>query len=486
MPSRGSNGVPEYGCIIGGETRYSGEILQVRFPYTGELVAKVHQATQRDLDDALASATAGFAKTRGLSSGERFRILTRLAAMVEEKADELASAMVMEGGKTISFARSEVQRAAETLRISAEEAKRIGGEVIALDWTAGNEGRFAITRRMPIGVVLAIVPFNFPLNLACHKAGPAVAAGNPIILKPASATPVSALLLGEMLVSAGFPREAISVVPCPGDRAGNIAADPRVAFVSFTGSPEVGWKLRETAGRKPVSLELGSIAPVIVHDDAHLPYAISRILTGGFSNAGQVCISVQRVFLHRAIYEDACRMICEGTAAIVTGDPRLPGTTVGPMISAKAAERAHATVCQAKEQGARILTGGRVEGTLFYPTVIADATPDMAVNSQEIFAPVITLTPYDSLEEAITLANRVPFGLQIGIFTQNIQRILKVHSLAEYAGVEVNDIPTFRVDHMPYGGVKWSGLGKEGPRYAIEEMTIPKMLAFNPAGGVES
>ncbi|OPX69119.1 MAG: NAD(P)-dependent glyceraldehyde-3-phosphate dehydrogenase [Methanoregulaceae archaeon PtaB.Bin056] len=483
MPAHGSDKIPEYGCIIGGEERFSGEILEVRFPYNGDLVARVHQATPGDLEDALVFARNGFEKTRALSSGDRYRILYRLAELVESRSGELAEMLVNEGGKTISFARAEVQRAAETLRISAEEAKRLGGEVIALDWTPGNEGRFAITRRMPIGVVLGIVPFNFPLNLSCHKLGPAVASGNSLILKPASATPVSALLLGEMLVSAGFPERAISVVPCPGTRAGALAADPRVAFVSFTGSPDVGWGLRQTAGRKPVSLELGGIAPVIVHDDANLPFAVTRILTGGFTNAGQVCISVQRVYLHHAIYDEACRMICEGAAAMVTGDPRNPGTFVGPMISKDAADRALAVVHEAQARGARVLVGGRAEGTLFYPTVIAGTDPEMAVNSREIFAPVITLTPYETLDQALALANQVPYGLQMGIFTQNIQRIINVHSLAEYGGVQVNDIPTFRVDHMPYGGVKGSGLGREGPKYAIEEMTVPRVLAFNPAGG---
>ncbi|MCU0632732.1 MAG: aldehyde dehydrogenase family protein [Methanolinea sp.] len=477
--------VPEYGCIVGGEERFSGDILEVRFPYTGELVARIHQAGAGDLEDAVASAHEGFAKTRALSCAERYRILNSIAGMVESRAGELAVVMVREGGKTIAFARMEVQRAAETLRISAEESRRIGGEVLALDWTPGNEGRFAITRRMPIGVVLGIIPFNFPLNLACHKLGPAVAAGNSLVLKPSSATPISALLLGKMLLSSGFPKEALSVVPCPGSRAGQVAGDPRIAFVSFTGSPEVGWGLRETAGRKQVSLELGGSAPVIVHQDANLSYAISRIMTGGFTNAGQVCISVQRVYIHRSIYKEACHQICAGAMALVTGDPRDEKTTIGPMITREAAERALKVVREAEVQGARILTGGRVEGAIFYPTVIADSTPGMRVNCQEVFAPVITLTPYDTLEDAIDLANQVPYGLQMGIFTQNIQRILKVHALAEFGGVQVNDIPTFRVDHMPYGGVKGSGLGREGPRYAIEEMTVPRLLAFNPAGGAE-
>ncbi len=483
MPGKKHRGVPEHGCIVGGEERFSGQILEVRFPYTGELVALVHQATDADWEDAIASAHRGFSQTRTLSSFERYRILSRLATDVEARADELAMLMVMEGGKTITFARQEVTRAAETLRISAEEAKRIGGEVIPLDWTAGNEGRFAIVRRMPIGVVLGIVPFNFPLNLACHKVGPAVAAGNSILLKPASATPLSGLLLGKMLLSAGFPKDALGVLPSPGRRAGEIAADPRIAFVTFTGSPQVGWDLRSSAGRKPVALELGGSAPVIVHSDANLPYALSRILTGGFVNAGQVCISVQRVFLHRDIYENACRALCDGAAAIRTGDPRDEQTSVGPMITREAAEKALAAIREAETKGAKVLVGGTAEGNLFSPTILAGTTQDMRVNCEEVFAPVITLTPYEKFSDAIAMANSVAYGLQIGIFTQDIGRILDAHTHAEFGGVMVNDIPTFRVDHMPYGGVKGSGLGREGPRYAIEEMTVPRLLTFNPAGG---
>lgn len=483
MPEANRGEVPEYGCIVGGEERFGGDILDVRFPYNGELVARVHQATDADWEDAIQSAERGFSLTRCLSSFERYRILSHLATDVEARAEELAVQMVREGGKTITFARQEVIRAAETLRISAEEAKRIGGEVIPLDWTPGNEGRFAITRRMPIGVVLGIVPFNFPLNLACHKLGPAVAAGNSILLKPASATPLSALLLGKMLLSSGFPKEALSVLPCPGEIAGRIAADPRIAFVSFTGSPDAGWKLRSTSGRKPVALELGGSAPVIVHHDANLAYAVSRILTGGFINAGQVCISVQRVYLHRDIYDETCQALCRGARALKAGDPRDDQTFIGPMITAEAARRALAVVHEAVSGGAEVLVGGTAERNCFAPTILAGTTQEMRVNCEEIFAPVITLTPYDRFEEALEMANRVPYGLQIGIFTQDIQRILTAHAQAEFGGVQVNDIPTFRVDHMPYGGVKGSGLGREGPSYAIEEMTVPRLLGFNPAGG---
>jgi acyl-CoA reductase-like NAD-dependent aldehyde dehydrogenase len=477
--------IPEFGCIIGGEERRTGDTITVRFPYTGEPVATVHQAAVGDLDDAVACAVRGFQATRDLSSWERSRILTHLARSVEGRSVELADLMVREGGKTRTFARNEVTRAAETLRISAEEARRIGGEVIPLDWIPGNDGRVAITRRFPLGPVLGIVPFNFPLNLACHKLGPAVASGNSLVLKPASATPLSAIVLGRMLLDAGFPREAISVVPCPGERAERLAKDARFAYLSFTGSPAVGWHLREIAGRKRVGLELGGNAAVIVHHDANLPYAADRIVTGGFTNAGQVCISVQRVFLHSGIYEDACRLILDRVAALRTGDPREEKTDVGPMINSEVADLAMAKVREAVGGGAKILAGGRAEGALFYPTVISGSIPQMRINCQEAFAPVITLTPYEEFDQALAMANASEYGLQMGIFTQNIQRILRAFARAEVGGIQINDISTFRADHMPYGGVKGSGMGKEGPRYAIEEMTEIRLLAMNPAGGLE-
>lgn len=477
--------IPEFGCIIGGEERRTGDTFTVRFPYTGEPVATVHQAAGNDLDDAAACAVRGFQATRDLSSWKRSRILAQLAKSVEERGAELADLMVMEGGKTRTFAGNEVQRASETLRISAEEARRIGGEVIPLDWTSGNEGRLAITRRFPLGPVLGIVPFNFPLNLACHKLGPAVASGNSLVLKPASATPLSALVLGRMLVEAGYPPEAISVVPCRGQRAERLARDPRFAYLSFTGSPAVGWHLREIAGRKRVGLELGGNAAVIVHHDANLPYAVERIVAGGFTNAGQVCISVQRVFLHARIYEEARRLILDRVSALRVGDPREERTEVGPMIDSGAAEQALAKVREAVADGAEILAGGTVTGALFSPTVISGSTPRMRINCEEAFAPVITLTPYEEFDEALSMVNASEYGLQMGVFTQNIRRILEAFACAEVGGVQINDIPTFRADHMPYGGMKGSGLGKEGPRYAIEEMTELRLLGINPAGGRE-
>jgi acyl-CoA reductase-like NAD-dependent aldehyde dehydrogenase len=329
------------------------------------------------------------------------------------------------------------------------------------------------------------VPFNFPLSLACHKLAPALAAGNTVILKPASVTPVSALLLGEMALAAGVPPEAISVVPCPGARAERLATDPRIAFLSFTGSCTTGWHLKSIAGRKKVGLELGGNAAVVVHEDADLAYAAARIVIGGFNNAGQVCISVQRVFLHRPVYDRMVALILEKTRALKVGDPRDPACDVGPMIDTVKAEEAHAKVQEAVGQGARVLIGGTHEGTLFAPTVLEGTTPEMRVNREEVFAPVITVTPYDTFDEALRLANASEFGLQAGIFTRNVNRVIRAFEEMEVGGVIVNDISSFRADVMPYGGVKGSGIGREGPRYAIEEMTEPRLMVLNRPGGKE-
>lgn len=469
--------------IVGGVHRKTVEIAEVRFPYNGELYSRVCQAGREDIDTAIASAVKGFEQTRQLSSGVRSRILIRLAGEIHKRAAELTEILVMEGGKTQKFAATEVSRAEETIRISAEEAKRQNGEVLPLDWQDEMPGRIGLLQRFPIGPVVAIIPFNFPVNLACHKFGPAIAAGNSIILKPASATPVSALILGEMAIAAGMPPEAVSVLPCPGARAEQLATDPRVAFLSFTGSCTVGWHLKEVAGRKKVGLELGGNAAVIVHSDANLDYAVSRIVAGAFNNAGQICISVQRVLIHRPVYEQTVEKLLVATKALVFGDPRNPSTDLGPMIDEGKAREAHGKIREAAAQGARILTGGELKGSLFSPTVLADTTPEMRVNSEELFAPAITVIPYDDFEEAIRTVNASPFGLQAGIFTRDIGRAMESFSRMEVGGVMVNDIPTFRVDQMPYGGVKNSGTGREGPRFAIEEMTEPRLLVINPAGG---
>ena len=473
-----------YPILIGGVKKQTSEVVPVRFPYTGEVYAQVCQAGANDLSAAVTAACAGFEKTRVMSSYERAQVLFRLADEIHRRSEELAEVLVMEGGKTRKFATSEAARAETTVRTSAEEAKRIAGEIIALDWSSDTAGRTGYIQRFPLGPVVGIVPFNFPLNLACHKLAPAIAAGNSVILKPASATPVSCLILGDMALSAGLPPEAISVVPCSGGRAEQLAKDPRVAFLSFTGSCTVGWHLREIAGRKKVGLELGGNAAAIVHEDANLDYAAARIATGGFVNAGQVCISVQRVLIHRSVYGKALDKILAAIKTQKVGDPRDPATDIGPMIDRLKAEEAYRKIQDAKKQGASVLCGGNLDGTMFEPTVIADTTPAMRVNKEEVFAPVISVAVYDTFDEALRIANDSEFGLQVGLFTQNINRAMQAFREMNVGGVIINDIPTFRVDQMPYGGAKGSGLGREGPRYAIDEMSEHRLMVINRDGGM--
>jgi acyl-CoA reductase-like NAD-dependent aldehyde dehydrogenase len=474
-----------YEFIIAGKGRKSDELTEVCFPYNGEVVAEVYQASDADLEEAVVAAVKGFEITRKLPSHARSRILYNLLDQMEARSEDLVEILTMEGGKTQNVARGEVGRAKETVRVAAEEAKRIDGQIIPIDWTEAGEGRLGFVRHFPLGPVLGIAPFNYPLNLACHKLAPAIAAGNSFVLKPASATPLSGLLLGEMALEAGFPPEALSVVTCPGSRAEKLVADPRIAFFTFTGSSDVGWHLKSIAGRKRLGLELGGNAAAIVHEDANIEYAVGRIAVGGFTNAGQNCISVQRVLMHRPIYNEALEKLLDRVGALKVGDPRDPGVEVGPMIDASAAADAYQMVEEAVEAGAEILLGGHCEGTMFEPTVLGNTRPDMRPNREEIFAPVITVTAYDDFDEALALANDTDYGLQGGIFTQNMNRIMRAFEEMQVGGLQVNDVSTFRVDQMPYGGAKSSGIGREGPRYAIEEMTEMKLMVLNMSGGRE-
>ena len=477
--------VKQYKFIIAGQRRKSGQLKEVRFPYNDEIVAEVYQSGDTDLEDAVVSAVKGFEVTRNLPSHVRSRILYNLLDQMEKRADELVEMLMTEGGKVQSVARGEVSRAKETVRISAEEAKRITGEIIPIDWTEAGEGRLGFVRHLPLGPVLGIAPFNYPLNLACHKLAPAIAAGNSFILKVASSTPLSGLLLGEMVLEAGFPPEALSIVTCPGSRTEKLVIDERIAYFTFTGSSEVGWHLKSIAGRKRVGLELGGNAAAIVHEDADIDYAVSRITMGGFANAGQNCISVQRVLLHRPVYNETMEKLLEKIGGLKVGDPRDPEVAVGPMIDKETAADAFEKVQEAVDQGAEILLGGKCDGSMFSPTVLASTTADMRVNREEIFAPVITVAPYDDFDEAIAMANDTDFGLQSGLFTQNMNRIMRAFEKIQVGGLQINDVSTFRVDQMPYGGVKGSGIGREGPRYVIEEMTEMKLMVLNMTGGIE-
>lgn len=466
----------EWPCIVGGESRQTGEIDEIRNPYSGVIVGRVHRAGISDIEEALSRAAAGAEETAILPAYMRAGALTRLAGLMEEHREEFISLLIAEGGKPRKNAEAETVRAIETIRICAEEAVRIGGEVVPLDRTAPGMGRVGIVQRFPVGVVLGITPFNFPLNLACHKLGPAVASGNAIILKPASLTPFSSLLLGRLLVKAGYPPSAVSVIPCTAKHAEQMVQDRRIGCISFTGSPDVGWHLRSVASCGKVCLELGGNAGVIVHEDVDLTHAASRIVEGSFSQAGQVCISVQRVFVHRPVYDTLLERMGDLTDRLTLGDPADPKTDIGPMISHEAAERAEKRVLAACEGGAVLFRGGTRSGAMMQPTILTGTLPGMEVNCREVFAPIVTVTPYATFEEAVSLVNDSPYGLQAGVLTRDISRARYAFSRLRTGAVIIGDIPTFRVDVMPYGGVGRSGCGREGPRYAIDEMTEPRMM----------
>lgn len=465
--------------LIGGEWRGSDDVMEVRFPYDDSVVGAVAMASRGDMDDALAAAARGFEVTRKLPSHRRSEILGNMARLLRERFDEVVEAMILEGGKNRKTAIGETTRALETLKISSEEARRIGGEVFDIDWTPAGENRQGFTRRLPIGTVLGITPFNYPVNLACHKIGPAIAAGNSFVIKPAEKTPLSSLILAEIVLEAGYPPEAFSVLNAWGRDTESMATDPRVQMISFTGSSAVGWMLKAKASQKKVTLELGGNAGVIVHGDADLDAAAAQTAAGGFANAGQNCISVQRLLIQRGVFEDFADLFIEQVKALKVGDPRDPAVDIGPLITENDAIRAEAWVNEAQAAGAAVLLGDERNGTLFPPTVMTETSPDMRVNCEEVFAPVVTLSAYDQWDDAVATINDSPYGLQAGLFTRDVKRIMDAWQRIEVGGLQVNQASTFRVDHMPYGGIKASGYGREGVRYAIEDMTDLRLMVLN-------
>ena len=465
--------------LIGGEWRGSDDVMEVRFPFDGSIVDAVSMASAADMEAAMAAAQAGYEITRKLPSHRRSEILENMVRLVRQRFDEIVEAMIMEGGKNRKTALGETGRAIETLKISGEEARRIGGEVFSIDWTAAGENHQGFTRRLPIGPVLGITPFNYPFNLACHKIGPAIAAGNPIIIKPAEKTPLSSLILAEIVLEAGYPPQAFSVLNAWGPDTEMMVSDPRIAMISFTGSSAVGWMLKGKSGQKKIALELGGNAGVIVHKDADLDLAAGKAAAGGFANAGQNCISVQRLLIQRDVFEDFTDRFVGGVEALKVGDPRDPDVDVGPMISRRDAERAEAWVAEAQRAGASVLVGGRREGNLFPPTVMTETAPEMRVNCEEVFAPVVTLSHYEHWDDAVATVNNTPYGLQAGVFTRDVKLIMDAWERVEVGGLQVNEVSTFRVDHMPYGGIKASGYGREGVRYAIEDMTELRLMVLN-------
>jgi glyceraldehyde-3-phosphate dehydrogenase (NADP+) len=469
----------EYPFLVGGERRFSAERVEIRSPYDQQVVGVVSYASARDVEEAIARAASAFETTRRLPSYARAEVCRRVASELTARKEELAELITLEAGKPIRDARTEVTRAITTFTVAAEEAKRMGGELLPLDWLSGSENRWALVRRFPIGPILGITPFNFPLNLVAHKVAPALASGNPIIIKPAPQTPLSALRLGEIVHHAGWPDGGISVLPCSNDVAGQMLADERIRMLSFTGSAEVGWMLKARVPKKKVTLELGGNAAVIVHEDADLDYAARRSVQGGFGYAGQTCISVQRIYVHESVAEPFLTRVLDGVRNLIVGDPREETTDVGPMISVTAAERAERWIREAVEAGAKVLVGGERSGAFLMPTVLTDVTPEMKVSCEEVFAPVVVVSRYADFEEAIRQVNASRYGLQAGVFTRDVKRIFRAYEAIDVGGLIINDGPTYRADHMPYGGVKESGFGREGVRYAIEEMTEPRVLVMN-------
>src|SRR5271163_3713545 len=471
--------VTTQGFLVDGKWIEEGDPVEIRAPYDRSVIGRVTQARREHAEAAIAASVKAFGTTRRLPAFERQRVLRRVAAAIAERREEFARTIVQEAGKPIKLARAEVDRAVFIFNVAAEEATRIYGEYLPLDWQEFTAGRWGIVRRFPLGPVAGITPFNFPLNLVAHKVAPAIAAGCPMVLKPAPQTPLCSLLLAECVQQAGWPDGGLNVLPLSNEDASLLVTDERIKLISFTGSVPVGWDIKRRAGKKKVALELGGNAAVIVHSDADLSYAADRCVTGGFGYAGQTCISVQRILVEHSVYGKFTDLLVEGVKKLKSGDPLDESTDVGPVIRESDAVRVTQWVEEAVRSGARLLCGGGRHGSIVNPTVLTRTSPDMKVNCQEIFGPVVTIEPYQDFDDALRKVNHSAYGMQAGVFTRDAKLLFQAYEELEVGGVIAGDVPSFRIDQMPYGGVKDSGLGREGLRYAIEEMTEPKLLVMN-------
>jgi acyl-CoA reductase-like NAD-dependent aldehyde dehydrogenase len=449
--------------------------------YTGEVIGTVECAGRAQVDAAVAAARDSFIHAP-LDPHQRYGFLHKAADLIDQHRDELAALITAEGGLPITDATAEVARAVQTFIVSAEEGKRLVGEMVPIDGAPGQSHRMAFTIRVPRGVVCGITAFNSPLNMVCHKVGPALASGNTVIAKPAELAPLTTTRLFELLLEAGFPPGHLNLVHGPGAEIGPwLVENPGISFYSFTGSSRVGAWIHERVGLRPVSLELGSVSATIVCEDADLARAAARSAASGFRRAGQMCTSTQRLFVHQDVEREFCEQLAQAVAALSVGDPRDPRTDVGPMISEQAAIRAEAWVKEAVAGGATLLHGGRREGALLYPTVLANVHPRMRVVCEEIFAPVVSITPFASLDGAIAQINAAPFGLAAGIFSRDVTRVMTAARRLHVGLVHINEASSSRVDLLPFAGVKQSGLGREGPKYAMQEMTEERLVTFNLA-----
>jgi glyceraldehyde-3-phosphate dehydrogenase (NADP+) len=465
--------------LLAGSPVQRAEKLEIASPWNSQFRRTVSQADKADAETALTAIDASFSVTRALSSWQRSSILQRISDLITKDATALAQLIALEAGKSISDSRLEVARAVQTFRVAAEEAKRIGGEILPLDWTPGSEHRVAMMQRVPVGPILGISPFNFPLNLVAHKLAPAIATGNPIIIKPSPFTPVTALSLGMIAVDAGWPREAISVLPCDNDVAEILLRDDRIRKLSFTGSAEIGWRLKSIVPKKHVTLELGGNAAVIVNDDADITLAAQKILQGGFTYSGQSCISVQRVFVHEDLASALIEKVRAGLQKLVSGDPFDEATQLGPMINEDAAVRAYNWIRAAVDAGAKLIHGGNRKNFHVEPTLLSEVPDDTSLAKEEVFAPVAFINKFSDFSQALAAVNRSRYGLQVGVFTQRWNSIAEAWRTLEVGAVLINESPAWRVEHQPYGGVKDSGFGREGIRSAIEAMTETRLLILS-------
>ena len=468
-----------YDILIGNELTKGTSVIPVVNPFTGEPFAKVCLADSIEIDKAINLAEEAFKKTRVLPSYQRSRICAEVASGIQDRSDEFSKIIAQESGKPLIYARAEVARSVSTFEIASQEALRLDGEMLTLDITESAHGKAGLTRRFPIGPIAGISPFNFPLNLVAHKVAPALACGNPIIIKPASSTPLTALLLGEIVQNTQAIEGSLSVLPCTSKNATPLVEDPRLKMVTFTGSPNVGWDIKKRAGRKKVVLELGGNAGVIVEPDAEIDLAAKKIAFGAFVYSGQVCISIQRVYIHASKYDDFLESLISETQAFRPGDPLDEKVTMGPMIDLENAERIESWVNEAVAEGAKIQTGGKRDKSYYPPTILTNVNPNLPVACSEAFGPILIVNSYTNFNDAIKAVNNTDFGLQAGVFTNNMNKALGAFNQLDVGGVVINDIPTFRVDNMPYGGVKDSGFGREGIKYSLREMTEIKLLVYN-------
>jgi acyl-CoA reductase-like NAD-dependent aldehyde dehydrogenase len=461
---------------LAGEAVYANTDLKVTDKYSGEVAYEVPLATPDVLDQAIAAAVDATDAMRKMTVYERQAVLEHCIKRFTERQDELAEALCIEAGKPINDAKGEVGRLIDTFKIAAEETPRMLGETLPLDISPRAKGYRGMTQRVPIGPCAFISPFNFPLNLAAHKVAPAIAAGCPFVLKPASMTPIGALVIGEILAETNLPKGAFSILPCRRDSADLLTEDDRLKLLSFTGSPDVGWKLKARAGKKPVILELGGNAACVVDKDWDLDDAVARVIIGAFYQSGQSCIGVQRLFVHSDVYEAFKEKLLVKTKALKSGDPKDPQTFIGPMISEGEAKRLHGWITDAQERGATLLCGGERDGNMLQATLMENVPHDCELSAEEAFGPVAILEPFDDYDAVLKRVNDSRFGLQAGIFTRDIYKAQQAWDELEVGGVVIGDVPSWRVDHMPYGGVKDSGLGREGIRWAMEDMTELRLM----------